>query len=193
MYALDLALIPPIEVIERAISISAGLKSSKIKLNKFNMIPHISLSMAAIDLNRSYKVLDKLEDLASKTQKLKINIYGVYKAQVLSEPVCGWGIATSDGLLELHETANKLLRAYHDDDFGLDAFAEADLVDPITKSFVEDYDLKSAKNNYQAHLTLGFGEIDRQEEFSFVVNNMSLYQLGNFCTCNKLISRFELS
>jgi 2'-5' RNA ligase len=192
MYALDLALIPPIEVIERAISISAGLESSKIKLNKFNMIPHISLSMAAIDLNRSYKVLDKLEDLASKTKELKVTIQGNYQAEVLSKPVCGWAIVHNDDLLELHEKAHKLLRAYHDDDFGLDAFAEADLVLPISKSIVEDYDLKYATSNYQAHLTLGFGQYNQQEEFSFMVNNMSLYQLGNFCTCNKLISRFGL-
>ena len=93
------------------------------------------------------------------------------------------------------EIMNKLKTYFSYDEVNKSMFADPDDVDDRVLNWVKDYPIQSAFDNYEPHISLGFGRINQCIELPlhFKISKLAMYHLGNFGACQKEISSYELT
>ncbi len=195
MKAVDIVLIPPNNLIDYALELNSRLESRELILSRKKAMPHISLAMAVIDPNNEKELASKLATLAPKYQNIELEIDHVFYSQTDNELVSGIGIKRSNHLIDLHQDAITLLKPYAlaVDENDKSVFANNDQINyPQAAHWPLNYLSKYSRNNFDPHITIGFGDIKAVEKQSFQAQSLSLYHLGPYCTCNSLIANFNL-
>jgi len=191
-FAVDIVLIPPRSIREKAIQLNKRLAASAkadFLLDHQTCIPHISLLMGVVEEKRLGKLLEKLQLVANKTSALQLTI-PAYAVSVLpnKKQISSLIIGKSHELQNLHETLlkkTKSLLEYGSVNKEM-FFKGTSSVPELSILWVKRFLLDSSKINFQPHITLGLGEITGVSlPIKFKASELALCQLGNYCTCRK--------
>ncbi len=197
--AVDVVIITSQEVSQYAISLSEQLeKSSPIVLNQKDYLPHISLSMNYIDDVMTTKQI--IEQVVSQVEPLLITVKSISRGVKPFEGHYFYGLS-----IEKNESLKKLHNSL------VDTMPNVPVEKPVSKYFLPEsngaivqavYDYVGSfkthhsKDNFHPHITLGAGPADQLKAdhlpLQFTVDTIYLCQLGNFCTCRKIIAEFPL-
>jgi hypothetical protein len=104
-------------------------------------------------------------------------------------------VKNTDELQKLHETIMKRLWSYLSYDVEISMLFNPPEVEEVTLYWIRNYAEKyNDPSTFQPHITVGFGETDAfQLPVDFTASTIAVCQLGNYCTCRKIIITSELS
>ncbi|MBU4369808.1 2'-5' RNA ligase family protein [Patescibacteria group bacterium] len=180
--AIDIVLLPPENIMDKAIEINNELIDDPIKLNKENCLPHISLCMGVIeekDLLRAKEILNKIGKDFSKLS-LTIN-------KINSENTC-FNIKKDKKLQKLHETVITRLSPCLSYDATIDMCFFPPPIVLETLFWINNYREKFSFENFHPHITLGISKLsDKELNINFVASKVAICHLGNYCTCRKIL------
>lgn len=194
MLAVDIVLIAPRAVREKAIQLNRSLTSSAesdFALDHQTCIPHISLLIGVVPEKQLGKLQLELERLAKKTAAIELTI-PAYAVSTLPNKkyVSSLIIAKDSKLQRLHETLlKKTGPILKNTKVSKEMFFQGTSSIPeFSVSWVKRFILDSSKINYQPHITLGLGQVQSVAlPIIFKASELALCQLGNYCTCRKVL------
>ena len=195
--AIDVVLLPSEVMADKAIEMNRELLKSndrKIVLHKENCLPHISLCMGII----------QKEDLTAVKSNLESIVKGFSPFQLIAEDIEAVPIQTGkkfsmlkiskpSSLQSLHELVMKNLWKYLSYDIDVSMFYNPSEVEEISFGWIKSYAKKyTDPSRYHPHLSLGVGESDKFTfPIDFTAPTLALCQLGNYCTCRKVLAKFD--
>jgi 2'-5' RNA ligase len=191
LVALDVAVLPPPDVAEKAIAISAALpaeESEGLRLDG-DHLPHITLTQMFARTEELEQVLARVDEVVRDHAPMTLRVAGAGQGtnSVWME------IEKTPPLATLHERLMEALRGLERPDGGTSAFFDEDarLRDVL---WVAGYRLKSSFHHYTPHITLGHGARPPAiEPFSFVADRIAVCHLGRFCTCRHVLRSWPLT
>lgn len=193
MIAVDAALLLPPEANKKVIEINreiVALSGSDIVLDEEKCLPHITLSMGCLreeDLSEAQKVL---EDISRSFKSIPIKTFPVEEEELASIR-----IEKKRDIELLHEIVMIRLSPFLTNKAAIDMFFTfgGEEVNDITLEYVSKFPLTSCFENYTPHITAGYGPAKtRIPSFEFTSSTIALCQLGNFCTCRRILASFSL-
>ncbi|MFH1073205.1 MAG: hypothetical protein V1743_07295 [Nanoarchaeota archaeon] len=186
--AIDVVLLPPEEIMERAIAINGNLKEDPIQLNKRNCLPHISLCMGVVKEEDLPIVKKLITEIASYHSKLSLTIGRINREQTTFD------IKKTDDLQKLHEHIMTALSPYLSYDATTRMCYSPPPVVEKTVFWINNYREKSSFANYFPHITLGISNVtDKKLDIRFTASTLALCHLGNYCTCRKILHAVHLT
>lgn len=191
--ALDFVIIPPMQIVEEAISINRALDDQRLILGTSHTIPHVSLCMVLARKEDVDEITAKLQDLTAKVDMPHFTIDSIY--QYGSQTV-GWNIEKTSWLDKLHYKAMDVLREYHHRVPSSDTscFSWVNPLNPYSGiEYLNHYFEDFGGNKFLPHITLGKGDpnlVAGKEGYKFSGGHLALYHLGSGCTCQKLLKKF---
>ncbi len=191
--AIDIVLLPPEEIMEKAIAINRELvkQGSLLELDKEKNLPHISLAMGRIE-EKSLPIAEKiLKELVASHLPIGINVREITADPQF--PVSQFQIKKSIQLLNLHEAAMKKFLPLFSYDLSESMFyngkARKGSVD-----YASHFSKMHSFENFQPHLTLGIGansDYRDPKPFAFTCRTLALSHLGNYNTSAKVLLRVD--
>ncbi|MFZ0034945.1 MAG: 2'-5' RNA ligase family protein [Sedimentisphaerales bacterium] len=198
--AVDVVLLPEEAMMEEAIEANAELVKKfgkKIVLNKENCLPHISLAMGCVDEEDIASVERILRSIAKEYSLGDLRVLGVRSStNAAGEKVSAFEVEETKELQLLHETIMKRLAPYLSRDVTADMICGYgnDEVEGATLLWIKNYREKSSFEEFFPHITIGYGELSNPSiAMKFTASRLVLCQLGNHCTCRKILVSIELS
>ena len=187
MIAVDVVLRPSEEVNLMCKEKNKELTNRSISFDE--SIPHISLAMGVIKLDEIEGVKKKLNEISMKYLPLNLKINKIYTKKVSNgESVSGFGIENFNELQSLHEEILNELKEYFSEEVENNMLVNPDEVKESTLGIIKNFYRDSGFKNFFPHITLGVGELKEEElDIEFGVSKLSLFQLGNYCTCRKFL------
>jgi 2'-5' RNA ligase len=188
--AIDIALIPSEEMMEKVIEINKELLKDNaplIVLDKEKCLPHISLCMGGVD-EKDIPEIDKvLGEIASQ-----FSVFDFSAESIHTFPdglFCSdFPIENNEELQKLHATVMKKMKPFVTQDVTLDMLSKPVGQEELTSHWVKNYPVKSSFENFKPHVTIGFGEAKKPESpIEFTASELALCHLGNYCTCRKVL------
>jgi glycosyltransferase domain-containing protein len=203
--AVDVVLLPPDEIMEKAIEVNQTLIKTfefdnKIVLNKQNCLPHISLAMGCIKKDDIPEIDTVLKEVADKFSPLALTISDIRTGAIpTGEKVSGFEIERTTELQLLHETVMSKLLQYFTYDVSLDmVYALPDQqVEEVTTYWIKNYPKESSFERFGPHITIGIGEVENETgglkyPLRFSASKLALCHLGNYCTCREILLLHDL-
>jgi|SRR3989338_2401825 len=197
--AIDAVIIPPSHILNLATNLSQRLsRTSPFVLNTENRFPHISILMGYINNDsEASKTIAKIgrkrlpiDLIISRIEQEENEFDGKYFYHLVIEP--------NDQLLEIQSQLIDELSRVED----VFPTQEAYIVEP-KETIVSDVinyvktfdDYQGGADKYNPHITLGAGEKGLSfEDFNlpvkFTADSIALCQLGNYCTCRRILSLY---
>ena len=190
LVALDVAILPPPDVMARAIAYSAALprdSSERLVLDAAHL-PHITLTQHFIryeELDGAYAEIDEVLEAQSP---LPLSITGGgHSGQTL------WmAVERTAALLDLHERLMKALKSLERTNADAHAFLDGGgRVGDV--HWVGGFRQQASFGAYAPHITLGHGtQPPAVEPIEFEAAAIAACHLGRFCTCRKILRSWEL-
>lgn len=191
LLALDVAVLPPPDVHDLAIGLSAALPEADFEGLRLDAehLPHITLTQQFVRRDNVDRTLERLDLVLRGQRPLTLHVTGA--GQTMASTV--WlAVERSDALASLHERLMEALQELEQTGGAPAAFIDRDarLADV---AWVTAYRVKSSFLDYTPHITLGHAsEAPRVEPFSFEATTVAACHLGRFCTCRRVLRRWEL-
>lgn len=195
----DIIVIPPPEIAEQAIALSQALAplGTFFVLDDELIHPHISLYHVPLEQSTLSDVTGALGRVARETAPFLLQQGTYYPDQGVW---VGVRYTADKGILDLHTaliTATKEFRIVEDDVRYKARWAE---LDHYQRKNLEDCGWADAYTRYSPHITFTKLREPRtdvlahlpQREFSFLVDHIGLYELGENGTCTRLVADFWL-
>lgn len=191
--AVDIVLIPDVHLFDQALSINADLvrhHHSDIVLHATQCLPHISLAMGGIDQDDICNIKQTLHaiwrvyplDALLHTKGL------VYKTNAKGETISSIELGNNKDLQTLHEKVMELIGPYFKYAITEDMFVGEGPIAQSSLDWVNTFKEKSAGEHFWPHITLGYGKAEAVEvRDTFYADSLKLCQLGNHCTCQKVL------
>ncbi len=196
--AIDVVLLPSEKMMDKAIEINRELlkkHDKKIILDKQKCLPHISLCMGCID-NKDIPEIEKvLKDISSKFSKMSLIIDRLEPETIpTGKIVSGMAIKNTKELQLFHEMVMKRLWNFLSYDVKIPMLFNPPEVEEVTLYWIKDYANKyNNPSSFHPHITAGFGETDEfQFPIQFTASKLAVCQLGNYCTCRKVLFSHNL-
>jgi 2'-5' RNA ligase len=187
--ALDVALLPPPEVMSRAIAYSAALPPEESKGLRLDgeHLPHITLTQQFVRYEELDAVFMRVEDVLEEQPPLRIRITGGGQ----SGHTLWLTVERTPELLNLHQQLMDTLRGLERPHGGKEAFFDEGRVGDVL--WVSSFRLESSFGAFLPHITLGHGSrVPEIEPFAFDGTTVAACHLGRFCTCRKVLRSWEL-
>ena len=185
--AIDVVLLPPENIMDKAIEINKQFADDPIELNKENCLPHISLCMGVLEEENLSKINEIINEISKQFSKLFLTI-----DKISSEHVC-FEIENNESLQKLHEEIMTKLSPYLSYDATTDMCFSPPPVVEKTLTWINNYRNTSFEKFYP-HITLGISKVDDKElNIEFTASKLAVCHLGNYCTCRKVIISSDLS
>ena len=191
LVALDVAILPPPDVMARAIELSAALPdegSQGLRLDG-DHLPHVTLTQHFVRHEELELAFSHVETVLADQPPLRIAITGGGQ----SGHTLWMSIERTRELLDLHERLMEELRGVERQEGGPHAFFEATgrVRDVL---WVTGFRLKSSSSAYTPHITLGHGDrLPAIEHLAFEATTIAACHLGRFCTCRRVLRSWTLS
>jgi 2'-5' RNA ligase len=191
LLALDVAILLPPDVRERAVRLSAALpgdSSQGLRLDDEHL-PHITLTQQFVRLDELDAAFDRVDEVLRGHAPLTIHVTGGGKGG----STVWMAIERSDAIARLHESLMKALQGLERPHGSASAFfaGDARIGDVV---WVTGYRLKASLGSYTPHVTLGQAkERPTIEPFSFQATLVAACHLGRFCTCRRVLRSWELT
>ena len=190
LLALDIAILPPPDVHNRAIEISASLpehESQGLQLGR-ECLPHVTLTQQFV----------RADDLDALLARVGENLRG---HQPLTLPVTGCAhrdrtvwmtIERTRDLAALHERLMDAILPFERSDGSAGAFLGQG-ARPEDVAWVSGYRTKSSLRLFAPHITLGHAtNAPSIAPFSFLATTVAACHLGHHCSCQSVLRRWEL-
>jgi len=196
--AIDVVLLLSEEMMDKAIEINKELLKDfddEIILDKEKCLPHISLCMGCVDEDMISEIKRVLDEISTEFSKFKLQAVDL-KADITptGKKVSGLCIKNQDKLQKLHEIIMNRLWKYLSYDVEISMLFNPPEVEEATLEWIRDYAKKHDNPLlFDPHITVGFGETDKFIlPIEFTASTIALCQLGNYCTCRKVIISSDL-
>lgn len=190
LLALDVAILPPLNVRQRAIELSASLPESEshgMRLDDTHL-PHLTLTQMFVRTEELELALEKVDEVMRGRRPLHLTISGGGKG---SNAV--WmTVENTPELQELHERVMEATRGLERPGGTPAAFhgGDARVGDML---WVASYRLKSSFGHYTPHITLGHAETPPAvAPMSFTADTVAACHLGRFCSCREVLRSWSL-
>ena len=189
--AINIALLPPRSVMNKALAINKQLVEhygSEIVLSGDKRLPHITLSQAVIGEKTMAKAETILKVIASSFKPLQL------RAKLLQgRNDIQFEVSLSQELQALHAQVMAEFKGLVNYDARAEYFYD-NAISQRTIDWVHNFTTNAAYDHYYPHITLGNGELrDTGSELSFTAERLTIFQLGNYGTCRKLLVETKLS
>lgn len=190
LLALDVAILPPPDVRQRAIELSAGLPSDhadRLRLDASHL-PHITLTQQFIRVEELEAAFERIDELLRAEKPITVTVTGggkgghsVWMAIERTEPITG-----------LHERLMEALRGFERPGGTAAAFFDGDArVGDVV--WVTGYRLKSSFGAFTPHITLGAADTPPNiAPFTFEATTVAACHLGRFCSCRAALRTWTL-
>jgi len=196
----NIVIYPTAEISKRAIIVSKKLKNKNglFTLDGKNYFPHITLYMTEFPLKNMTKVRKLLKQLAAKTKPFEISS-SKYRQNI--DGYIDVDYKKSKNINELQKKIIKLLNPLSEGQMREKDKARISEMTKVEQKNLKLYGYRSVGDNFFPHLTFtklekfdksALSNIDKSN-FSFKVNKIGFFYLGNYGTCRKLIEIFDLS
>lgn len=191
--AVDIVLIPDTHLFDQALAVNAELvkkHGSDIVLHQTKCLPHISLAMGVIDEKDVFKIKQHLHrlwqlyplDEILHTQEL------VYRTNSRGETVSSIELVNDPTLQDFHEKVMECMTPFFKYKATPEMFVGPGPIAASTLDWVNTFKDKSAYDHYWPHITLGYGLAEAVDiRPRFYADSLKLCQLGNHCTCRKVL------
>ena len=188
--ALDVAILPPPDIMSGAIACSAALPaegSQGFRLDGEHL-PHITLTQQFVRHEELDMVFSRVEDVLEGRAPLRIRITGGGQ----SGHTLWLTAERTPELLDLHQQLMDALRGLERPHGGKQAFYE-DTGRVGDVLWVSSFRLESSFGAFTPHITLGHGaRAPEVEPFAFDATTIAVCHLGRHCTCRKVLRSWEL-
>ncbi len=186
--AIDVVLLPPEEIMNKAIEINKKLVDDPIKLNKESCLPHISLCMGTIEEKSLPKIKETIDKIASSFPKLSLTI------NEINEEHTTFDIEKTEILQKLHETVMEKLEPYLSYNATTSMCFSPPHVVEKTLFWINNYREDSSFGKFHPHITLGTSKLNKTElDINFTASILAICHLGNYCTCRRVLHSVKLT
>ena len=191
LLALDIAILPPPDVGQRAVHWSAtlpGEESQGLRLDAEHL-PHITLTQHFVRIDELDAMFEHVDEALRGQPRLTLRATGGggKKSSV-------WiAVERTEAIAELHERLMETLRGFERPGGGPAAFFEGNArVGDVV--WVAGYRLTSSLSAYTPHITLGHAsEPPPIDPFTFEAATVAACHLGRFCSCRRVLRSWELA
>ena len=196
----NIAIYPPTEISKKAIGVSKKLKNKKglFVLDGKNYFPHITLYMTEFPLKNMTKVRKLLKQFAAKTKPFEISS-SKYRQNI--DGYIDVDYKRSKNISELQKKIIKLLNPLREDQMRDKDKARISEMTKAEQKNLKLYGYRRVGDKFFPHLT--FSKLEKfdksalsninKSNFSFKVDKIGFFYLGDYGTCRKLIEIFDLS
>jgi len=196
--AINIVLLPSKKMGSQIIEINKELlktNMNKIILGKIVNQPHISLCMGSVNENKIPQIIESIDEISNNFTQF--NFEGKLNVQTVStsENISWLEIINKDKIQKLHETVMKTIWKYLNYDIESYMLVNPQDVDEKTISWIKQYsNIYKNPSLFRPHITVGIGgNIKLDRIFNFSSSKIAIFQLGNYCTCKKLIYSTNLN
>lgn len=194
--AVDIVLLPPKEIMQICIDLNRKDAKNYQAFNLKDNLPHISLAMGVLDTKNLQVAKERLDNISNNFLGLELELTEIsYTVTPSKKKSYEFRIGITPELQELHNT---IMRDYSDifnyDVVTLDMFYSdpGEQMNEISCYWVKNYPKKSFEN-FSAHISLKCRNANYPNTpVKFTANDLALSQLGNFCTCRKILHSVKL-
>ncbi len=206
--AVDVVLLPSEAMMDQVIALNRrlpGHHGQGMILNKQDCLPHISLAMGCIEEEDIPLIRTVLCELAQQFPGLDLTATALHAvASPAGRTVLSIEIERTAELQRLHEAVMSSLSRYFSytaspemffsslPDATADGAADATAnttIDKAAISWVENFPAQSSFTRFSPHITVGFGQTDDVlSPVRFRPSSLALCQLGNYCTCRRILA-----
>jgi 2'-5' RNA ligase len=196
--AVDIALIPPGDALEKIIQFNRELITDKqeIVLNKDSYLPHCTISMGVIESEKIPELWQKITSLANETKAIafKANKIETYLRPDGRTKISGIDCEKTWELQNFHEKVMQLTKEYLTfDDVDLAMFVPSEFLTDAATGYIKGFWRKKSLQGYDPHITLGLGEPkDSSIDLDFQLSRLALCQCGAYTTCAKILLETRL-
>ena len=191
LLALDVAILPPPEISQLAVELSAGIdrdSDDDLQLGS-DQLPHITLTQQFVRAEEVGAAIESLDSALARTIRLQLRITGGGR---MNRSL--WiAIERSPALVELHDGLMATLARFEQPVGSAAAFVDGN-ARPGDIRWVAGYRAKSSFAAYTPHITLGHGN-DGPPAIAtrvFTATTVAACHLGRFCTCQRVLRAWEL-
>ena len=200
LIALDVAVLPPPEIRDRARAISADLAHGRegdgLVLDEAHL-PHITLTQQYVRREELEPAFERIDDVLRGQPPLPLTVTGAGR----SGHSAWMAIERTTALSDLHERLMEALRGFERAGGTPAAFYEGDArVGDVV--WVTGYRLKSSFGAFTPHITLGAmpaeprqaaGDPPHIEAMRFEATVVAACHLGRYCSCRAVLRGWTLS
>lgn len=190
LVALDVAILPPPDVMSRAIELSAALPGAGAQGLRLDgdHLPHVTLTQQFVRHEELELAFSHVDTVLGDQPPLRIVVTGGGQ----SGHTLWMSIERTRELLDLHERLMEALRGVERQEGGPHAFfGEHGRVRDVL--WVAGFRLKSSSSAYTPHITLGHGDqAPAIEPLAFEATTIAACHLGRFCACRRVLRAWTL-
>jgi len=190
--AVDIALLPPTDVMDLVISLNRKLThtgKSNYSLNKKDWLPHITIAMGIIDTKNLPAIKKELSELFERYPPITISFHDIKNTLNDDDE---WSsillVKKNNGLQELHENIMSVMKKYFSYNATIKMFYAPPTLKRLSPYWKLGYPKTKTYENYLPHLTLGKGKspIIKLRK-TFKSRRLALCHLGKGSTCRKIL------
>ena len=188
--AIDIAILPPPDVSERAVALSAALPSAESQGLRLGpeFLPHITLTQQFVSRDSLDAAIVQVDQVLRDRPPLRLRVTGSVKG---SASVWMTIDRTAD-LVSLHEQLLRAIAPFEVQDGDAAAFFGEDARDRDVR-WVREFRQAASFARFTPHITLGHAATPPHvEPMDFVATRIAVCHLGRFCTCRRIIRAWEL-
>lgn len=188
--ALDIVLLPSEDIIDLAIDLNQSFKNRTISLSKKTAMPHISLAMAVIKEDNEKQIVQEFQEIKNSLPDIELVVDHLFEYKSDSGDVVGFGIKKNKELQDLHLESIKLLKKFHciTELGNKNIFQNSNnIISTTPADWVLGFIDNHSADNFDPHITLGYGSIELNSPLHFKTKSLCLYHLGPHCTCHTKI------
>lgn len=190
MLAIDVALLPPDDVMQRAIDINTSLDLEGFKGLRLDArhVPHITLTQQFVGSARMDDVCRVVAETAQRHEAMRLRVPGAGR----SNDTVWMTIDRTPELLALHRALMEALEPIEEVGGTGGAFAGGDArAGDVT--WVSAFRTTSSFRAFTPHITLGHSKATPAiEPVEFVATRLAVCHLGRFCTCRTILGEWGL-
>ena len=198
--AIDVLLIPSEEMYAQSLQLNSLINQNNpetIKLDK-NHAPHITLLQCFINVEDLPKVNGALEGLFNTIKNDSLKAESLFYYSEKEESFSMIAIEKNEQLLQLHQKVIELVKPFIVKNGSEKSFVQNPDGNPIsesTLSYVPEFVEKHSFENFDPHISLGVAQTTLLDSLAlqvfkpiqFKVESLSVYQLGDHGTAQKLL------
>lgn len=188
--AIDIAILPPAHVSERAIALSAALAAAESQglLLGADRLPHITLTQQFVPVEHLDSLIAQVDRVVRGHAPLRLRVTG----GGIGGSSVWMSIERTPALVGLHERLLQAAEAFEVEDGGVSAFVGDDARERDVR-WVREFRRESSFDRFAPHITLGHAAAPPEvEPMDFVAATIALCHLGRHCTCRRIIRAWNL-